>query len=33
MQEVLVCGQWIPLSRQRRDEFMQQMLSDIGGTV
>ena len=32
-QEVLVCGQWIPLSRQRRDEFMQQMLSDIGGTV
>lgn len=32
-QEVLVRGQWIPLSRQRREEFMQRMLSDVGGAV
>ena len=30
-QDVLVQGTWIPLSRQRRDSFMQLLLNEVGG--
>lgn len=32
-QDVLVHGSWIPMSRQRRDAFMELLLKEIGGEV
>ena len=31
--EVLVRGQWLPMSRYKRDEFVTTLLKEVGGTV